>query len=57
MGCPYRTFAAFQAQAQHLAVMTGGADRQRLLAPLRQFQQGLPGIQLQGDMGLATWHG
>ncbi|MNY05257.1 hypothetical protein D3C86_1379690 [compost metagenome] len=49
MGGGHRAFTALKAKVQVLAVVTRGADRQRLLAPFRQAQQGPFGVHFQTD--------
>ncbi len=50
-GSTHRAFAAFQTQVQRLAVMAGGADRDRLLAPLGELEQRALEIDFQTQAG------
>ena len=45
----HRAFATFQPQVQALTVVARGADRQRLLAPFREAQQGAFAVHFQAD--------
>ncbi|MNC49745.1 hypothetical protein D3C75_989440 [compost metagenome] len=49
MGRRHRTFTALEPQVQACTVVTGRADRQRLLAPFRQAQQGTFRVHFQAD--------
>ena len=53
-GRQHRTFSAFQAQVERLAVVAGGADRQRLLTPFGQCVQCLVSVHLQAKARALT---
>ena len=59
MGRRHRAFATLKPQVQALPVVARGADRQRLLAPFREAQQGAIAVHFQADaQGIdAVWAG